>query len=48
VQVLVIHEFWKDGTERHRAGEIMTVTPEFFELYRTFLKEVKPRREVTK
>ena len=52
MQVLVIHEFWENaGTvneRRHRPGEVLTVSPDTLDLYRPFLKEMKPRREVTK
>jgi hypothetical protein len=48
VKVLVVQEFWAGGVERHRAGEVMDVSVEFFELYRPFLKELKPRKTVEK
>ena len=48
VRVLVVQEFWEDGERRHRAGEALIVTPEYFETYEPFLRKVKAKKTVVK
>jgi hypothetical protein len=48
VEVLVKQEFWENGTQRHRAGEIMRVTAEYLALYGVFLQRLHETKTVEK
>ena len=48
MDVLVKQEFWEGGVVRHRAGEVMKVTPEYLALYGVFLQRINPPKTVEK
>lgn len=48
MEVLVVQEFWEEGIRRRRAGEVLQVTPEYWDLYKPFLKPLKERKSVEK